>query len=184
MTSAQVSRAQQGDRDAFADLVRGAYDRLYATAYRIMRDREAAEDAVQDAMVRCWRDIRGLRDPDRFEAWLYRLLVNACRDQTRHARRRPVLIDGEPASYPSGIDAFASMVEHDALERAFLKLRPDQRIALVLAHYLGYSAPEIAVIVGVPTGTVYSRLHYGARAMRAALAPAPAGAASPTESTR
>lgn len=89
MTSEQVLRAQQGDRDAFADLIRGAYDRLFATAFRITRDREAAEDAVQDAMVRCWRDIRGLRDPDRFEAWLYRLLVNACRDQARLARRRP-----------------------------------------------------------------------------------------------
>ena len=94
------------------------------------------------------------------------------------------MIYGEPAEYPSGIDAFASVVEHDALERAFLKLPADQRIALVLAHYLGYSAPEIATIVGVPTGTVYSRLHYGARAMRAALSPALAVAASTTESTR
>jgi RNA polymerase sigma-70 factor (ECF subfamily) len=184
MTSDQVLRVQQGDRDAFADLIRGAYDRLFATAYRITRDREAAEDAVQDAMIRCWRDIRGLRDPDRFEAWLYRLLVNACRDQTRLARRRPVMTFGEPAQHPSDIDLFARVAEHDALERAFLKLPADQRIALVLAHYVGYSAPEIAVILAVPVGTVYSRVHYGARAMRAELSAAPAVAASTTESAR
>jgi RNA polymerase sigma-70 factor (ECF subfamily) len=184
MTSDQVLRAQQGDRDAFADLVRAGYDRLFAAAYRITRDREAAEDAVQDAMVRCWRDIRGLRDLDRFEAWLYRLLVNACRDQARLARRRPVMIFGEPTQHPSGTDPFAGMAERDALERAFIKLPADQRIALVLAHYVGYSAPEIATILGVPTGTVYSRIHYGARAMRTALAPVSAVTASTTESTR
>lgn len=182
MTSHHVVRAQQGDRDAMAELIRVAYDRLFATAYRITRDREAAEDAVQDAMLRCWRDIRGLRDPDRFEAWLYRLLVNACRDQVRRASRRPVMSSGNPEEHPSGTDPFASMADHDALERAFLKLPADQRIALVLAHYLGYSAPEIASIVGVATGTVYSRLHYGARAMRSALSPALAATPNP-EST-
>ncbi len=178
VTSHQVLRAQEGDREAFAGLIRAAYDRLFATAYRITRDREAAEDAVQESMLRCWRDIRGLRDPDRFEAWLYRLLVNACRDQVRRASRRPVMSFGVPEEHASGTDPFASMVEHDALERAFLKLSADQRIALVLAHYLGYSAPEIAEIVGVATGTVYSRLHYGARAMRTALSP-PLPAATP-----
>lgn len=96
----------------------------------------------------------------------------------------PVMVYGEPRQHPSGTDPYASMAEHDALERAFRKLAADQRIALVLAHYVGYSAPEIASILGVPTGTVYSRLHYGARAMRAALSPAPAVAASTTESTR
>lgn len=166
-----VERAQGGDTSAFEQLVRPAYDRLFSTAQRILRNRDAAEDAVQDAIVRCWRDIRGLRDPDRFEAWLYRLLVNASRDHARGLRRD--LHDSE--SLPSGLrasgDDYAVLMDHDALERAFLTLNPDHRIVLVLAHYVGYSAPEIATIVGVPVGTVYSRLHYATRAMRAELAP-------------
>ncbi len=171
MTSDLVRQAQEGDPAAFEQLIRAAYDRLFASAYRILRDPDAAEDAVQDAIVRCWRDLRGLRDPDRFEAWLYRLLVNASRDHARGLRR--ALRDSEelPPEMPAGTDDYAALAEHEALERAFRGLAVDHRIVLVLAHYLGYSAPEIATIVGVPTGTVYSRLHYATRAMRAALAP-------------
>ena len=171
MTVDLVQRAQRGDGQAFEQLVGPAYGRLFATAQRILRDRDAAEDAVQDAIVRCWRDIRGLRDPGRFEAWLYRLLVNASRDHARGTRR--VLHDSGVLSptLPATGDDFAAFAEHDALDRAFLELGTDHRIALVLAHYLGYSAPEIATILGVPTGTVYSRLHYATRAMRDALAP-------------
>jgi RNA polymerase sigma-70 factor, ECF subfamily len=171
MSSDLVRRAQGGDGEAFETLIRPAYDRLLAVAERILRDRYAAEDTVQEAVVRCWRDIRGLRDPDRFEAWLYRLVVNASRD---HMRRRRVLREGgvlPPDLHAKG-DDYARFVEHDALESAFLKLSVDHRIVLVLAHYAGYSAPEIAEILGVPTGTVYSRLHYALRAMRSALAPA------------
>ena len=170
MQSDLVLRAQRGDGEAFETLIRGAYDRLFATAHRILRDRYAAEDATQEAIVRCWRDIRGLRDPDRFEAWLYRLLVNASRDYGRRQRRD--LRDGAvlPANVSAPSDEYASLVEHDALERAFLTLSADHRIVLVLAHYAGYSAQEIAVILGVPTGTVHSRLHYATQAMRSALA--------------
>lgn len=184
MTSDLVQRAQRGEAQAFEDLIRAAYDRLFATAHRILRDRDAAEDAVQDAVVRCWRDLRGLRDTDRFEAWLYRLLVNACRDHTRRARRRPSVVYGEHIDLPVEGDAFALVAEQDALERAFLALPTDQRVALVLTHYVGYSAPEVAAILGVPTGTVYSRIHYGARAMRVALSPSPAVRAASTESSR
>jgi len=171
MTFDLVERAQRGDGEAFAQLIRPAHDRLFATAHRILRDSDAAEDAVQDAIVRCWRDIRGLRDPARFEAWLYRLLVNASRDHARSTRR--ALRDSAtlPPGLPAAGDDYAALAEHDALERAFLKLNTDHRIVLVLAHYAGYSAPEIAAIVGVPTGTVYSRLHYATRAMRDVLAP-------------
>lgn len=171
MRSELVQRAQRGDGEAFETLVRGAYDRLFATAHRVLRDRYAAEDAVQEAIVRCWRDIRGLRDPDRFEAWLYRLLVNACRDYGRHQRRS--LHDSTilPPELEATRDEYSAVLDHDALERAFGSLTKDQRIVLVLAHYAGFSAPEIATIVGVPTGTVYSRLHAATRAMRAALAP-------------
>lgn len=166
-----VRRAQSGDGEAFETLIRAAYDRLFAVAERIVRDRYAAEDAVQDAVVRCWRDIRGLRDPDRFEAWLYRLVVNASRDHMRRERR--ALRDGGvlPLGLHAAGDDYARLVDNDALEGAFLALSADHRIVLLLAHYAGYSAPEIATILGVPTGTVYSRLHYAMQAMRAALAP-------------
>ena len=184
MTSDLVQRAQRGDSDAFEALIRAAYDRLFATAHRILRDRDTAEDAVQDAIVRCWRDIRGLRDPDRFEAWLYRLLVNACRDLSRRARRRPSVAYGKEANLRAANDEFATIADHDALERAFLSVPMDQRIALVLTHYVGYSAPEVAAILGIPTGTVHSRIHYGARAMRDALSIPPAITGPSTESSR
>jgi RNA polymerase sigma-70 factor (ECF subfamily) len=179
MTADLVRLARGGDHGAFENLIRAGYDRLFTTANRILHDRSAAEDAVQDAIVRCWRDLRGLRDPERFEAWLYRLLVNACRDQARRARRRPVEVHGQLPDWPALSDEYASLAERDALERAFVTLPTDQRIALVLTHYLGYSAPEVATILGIPTGTVYSRLHHGVHAMRAALAPPP-GARTPT----
>jgi RNA polymerase sigma-70 factor (ECF subfamily) len=184
MTAELVHRAQGGDADAFDALIRAAYDRLFAAAYRIVREREAAEDAVQDAVVRCWRNLRGLRQPDRFEAWLYRLLVNACRDQSRRARRRPQVVSDETHEVAAATDVFAGLAEHDALERAFLTLSADHRIALVLVHYVGYSAPEVAAILGVPIGTVYSRIHYAAQAMREALAPSPSVRPATTESTR
>jgi RNA polymerase sigma-70 factor (ECF subfamily) len=179
MTADLVRAAQRGDHAAFEKLIAAAYDRLYAVAYRILRGREAAEDATQDAIVRCWRDIRGLREPDRFEAWLHRLLVNACRDLARHDRRRPQEVFGADLEPPALDDDYGRVADHDELERAFTRLPVDQRICLVLTHYVGYSAAELAVILNVPAGTIYSRLHYGARAMRDALAvPSPRNAAS------
>ena len=88
LTSELVERAQRGDHEAFDALATAAYHRLYAIARRILRDGYAAEDAVQDALVKAWRELRGLRDPVAFDAWLNRLLVNACRDQARRTRRR------------------------------------------------------------------------------------------------
>ncbi len=184
MSADLIRGAQRGDRAAFEQLIRPEYDRLYATACRLLRDRFGAEDAVQDAILRCWRDLRGLRDPERFAPWLHRLLVNACLDQARRARRRPMLVRGDIVEHTSGTDAYASVEEQDALERAFLTLPMDQRVALVLTHYLGYSAPEVAAIVGVPTGTVYSRVHNGSRAMRAVLAPTAPARPALTESSR
>ena len=184
MTAAMVRKAQTGDHAAFEVLIGAAYDRLFAIAYRILRDREAAEDATQDAIIRCWRDLRGLRDPDRFEAWLHRLLVNACRDLARRSRRRPQELFGHAVEAPTGGDEYRRLADHDELERAFMRLPADQRIALVLTHYVGYSAPEVATILGVPSGTVYSRLHYGARAMREALGAPPTTATAASEPMR
>jgi RNA polymerase sigma-70 factor (ECF subfamily) len=184
MSADLIRQAQAGDRAAFEGLIRPEYDGLYAAACRLLRDRFGAEDAVQDAILRCWRDLRGLRDPERFRPWLHRLLVNACLDQARRTRRRPILVRGDIVERASGGDAFAGVADQDALERAFLTLPMDQRVALVLTHYIGYSAPEVAAIVGVPTGTVYSRVHNASRAMRAVLAPAAAAGPAVTESSR
>ena len=170
MTSELVERAQRGDHEAFDALATAAYHRLYAIANRILRDGYAAEDAVQDALVRAWRDIRSLREVDRFDAWLHRLLVNACQDQVRRRRRRPFEVPILAIDQPTIEDRLGQLVDRDELERAFLQLTVEQRAALVLTHYVGLTASEVGAILGIPVGTVYSRLHYGARTMRAAIA--------------
>jgi len=166
VTSELVERAQRGDREAFDVLMGAAYHRLYAIARRILRDGYAAEDAVQDALVRAWRDLRGLRDRDRFEAWLHRLLVNACQDQVRRRKRRPQEVAVVEIEQTAGEDRIRQLIDRDELERAFLRLPIQQRAALVLIHYVGLSGSEVAAILGIPAGTVYSRLHYGAQALR------------------
>jgi RNA polymerase sigma-70 factor (ECF subfamily) len=173
MTSELVERAQRGDHEAFDALAGDAYHRLYAIARRILRDGYAAEDAVQDTLVRAWRDLRGLRDRDRFEAWLHRLLVNACHDQVRRRRRRPLEVPVLSIDQPAVEDRLGQLVDRDELERAFLQLTVQQRAALVLTHYVGLSPAEVSQIMGIPVGTVYSRLHYGSRAMRAVIAGTP-----------
>jgi len=169
VTSELVQRAQRGDHEAFDALATAAYHRLYAMARRILRDGYAAEDAVQDALVKAWRDLRGLRDAGAFDAWLYRLLVNACRDHARRNRRRPIELPALSIDREEPRDDLARLADRDELERAFLELSIEHRTVLVLTHYVGLPAPEIGRILGIPPGTVASRLHYGARAMRAAL---------------
>jgi len=173
VTSELVERAQRGDREAFDVLMGAAYHRLYAIARRILRDGYAAEDAVQDALVRAWRDLRGLRDRDRFDAWLHRLLVNACQDQVRRRGRRRLEVAVVAIEDAVGEDHIGQLIDRDELERAFLRLPVQQRAALVLTHYIGLSGSEVAAILGIPAGTVYSRLHYGAEAMRGAIAGSP-----------
>ena len=179
MTSELVERAQRGDHEAFDALATAAYHRLYAIARRILRDGYAAEDAVQDALVRAWRDLRGLRDRDRFDAWLHRLLVHACQDQVRRRRRRPFEVSVLTIDQPTVEDRLSQLVDRDELERAFLRLPVEQRAALVLTHYIGLPAAEVASILGVPVGTVYSRLHNGARTMRDVIAGSGAPSTSP-----
>ena len=176
MTSELVARAQRGDHEAFDELAGAAYDRLYAIAHRVLRDGYAAEDAVQDALVRAWRDIRSLRDRDRFDAWLHRLLIRSCQDQIRRARRRPIEVRGIAVEPKGTGDELAVLMDRDELERAFLELSVEQRAVLVLTHYVGLPAGEVARMLGIPSGTVYSRLHYATRAMRTALAGSPQAA--------
>ena len=168
MDSDLVVRAQRGDRDAFAILARTRGDRLYAIAQRILRDVHRAEDAVQQTLVVAWREVPRLRDPDRFDAWLHRLVVRACYAELRERRSWDAairLLDIEPASS----DGSMSIADRDELERGFRRLPPEQRAILVLRHYLGLEPNEIAETLGIPVGTARSRLHYAHRAMRAAL---------------
>jgi RNA polymerase sigma-70 factor (ECF subfamily) len=163
-----VERARAGDRDAFTALAAAHLDRMYATASLMLRDRDLAEDAVQEALIRAWRDLPGLRDPDRIGAWLRRLLVRACYDEARRRRR------GSPPALlhrlePTVTDEQSSVVQRDILNRAFRRLSIEHRAALVLRHYLDLSVPDVADAMHVPLGTGKSRIHHAERALRAAL---------------
>ena len=164
-----IEAAQNGDRAAYVDLIRVRQDHLFATAQRILRDIDRAEDALQDALVIAWRDLRGLRDPDRFDAWLQRLLINVCITHATRERRRTANLRVLPVDGPAGPDDLLSVADRDQLDRGFRRLPPDQRAILVMRHYLGYSPSEIAETLGIPDGTARSRLHHAHRAMRAAL---------------
>ena len=164
-----VAAAQRGDRDAYVDLIRSRSDRLFAVAQRILRDVDRAEDALQDALVIAWRDLRGLRDPDRFDAWLHRLLVHVCIAEATRERRRVTNLRVLPVDGPTAPDDYLGIADRDQLERGFRRLPPDQRAILVLHHYGGYAPSEIAETLGIPAGTARSRLHHAHRAMRAAL---------------
>ena len=165
-----VEAARNGDRDAFVDLIRVRSDRLFAIAQRVLRDIDRAEDALQDALVIAWRDLRGLRDPDRFDAWLQRLLIHVCIAQATRERRRTANLRALPIDGPAASDDLLSIADRDQLDRGFRRLPPEQRAILVLHHYLGYAPSEIAETLGIPAGTARSRLHHAHRAMRAALA--------------
>ena len=144
-------------------------DGLFALAQRILRDVDRAEDALQDALVIAWRDLRGLRDPDRFDAWLRRVVVRECIDQATRERRRVANLRVLPIDGPAAPDDLLTLADRDQLERGFQRLSPEQRAILVLHHFEGYPPSEIAEILGIPPGTARSRLHHAHRAMRAAL---------------
>jgi RNA polymerase sigma-70 factor (ECF subfamily) len=164
-----VEAARRGDREAYADLIRTRGDRLYALAQRILRDVDRAEDALQEALVIAWRDLSGLRDPDRFDAWLHRLVVRACLVEATRERRRFENLRVLPIEMPATGDDFLNVADRDQLERGFHRLTPQQRALLVLRHFEDRDLAEIADILGIPVGTARSRLHHAHRAMRAAL---------------
>lgn len=165
-------RAARGDAEAFDVLARDRIDRLFAIAVRILRDHHDAEDAVQQALWTAWTDLPGLRDPKRFDAWLYRLLVRCCYRSGRSRRRRATVVQLlEDVDEPT-VAAEAQAIEaRDALDRAFARLGTEHRSVVVLHHYLGMPLEEIADVLGVPSGTARSRLHYALRRLRTALEP-------------
>jgi RNA polymerase sigma-70 factor (ECF subfamily) len=163
-----VTAAQGGDADAFAALARLSADRLYAVAVRVTKDRYRAEDALQQALIAAWKELPRLRDPERFEAWTYRLVVRFAVQEARGSQpNRLMFALPEHQSTPG--DAVAAVATRDQLERGFRRLTPEQRAVIVLHFYAGLSLAEIADVIGVPLGTVGSRLHYAKRALRAAL---------------
>ena len=163
-----VVRARGGDRDAFDRLAMQVVDRLYRVARLVLRDAERAEDAVQEALVRCWRDLPSLRDATRFDAWLHRLLMRAIHDEFRASRRQRVVVSMLRPDGSVG-DRSEDIATREQLERGFQRLTIEHRAVLVLRLYLGLSLEETAATLGIPTGTAKSRLHYATQAMRDAL---------------
>lgn len=169
-----VLRAKDGDREAFGLLARSVSDRLYAVAQRILRDRDLADDALQETLVTVWRQLPKLRDAERFEGWCLRIVVHTCYAQVRRDRRLTNVLRLLPvdATVP---DASLSIAVQDALEGAFRRLSVEHRAVFVLHHYLGLSLVEISDRLGIPAGTARSRLHVATRLLRAGLADAPTG---------
>lgn len=164
-----VARAAAGDREAFASLATSHVDRCYALAYRILRDPDRAQDACQQALLGVWRDLPTLRDPERFDAWLHRLVVHACYAEARGTRRwNSARVRVLPLNYIDP-DPASSVADRELLEDAFGRLSPEHRAVVVLHHHLGYPLTEIAETLGIPTGTARSRLHYAVRQLRTAL---------------
>ena len=174
---ALVERAGRGDHDAFTVLASSAAPRLDAAARLILRDPELARDAVQNALVRAWRDLPGLRDPDRFDAWLHRLLVNSCLDEARRKRRRPIEVEISEIDQPAFGDSSRELADRDLVERALNRLAPDHRALVVLHYYLGYPLPDAARSLGISLPAAKSRLHRAMQGLRRSMvdaAPAPA----------
>jgi RNA polymerase sigma-70 factor, ECF subfamily len=164
-----VELAMHGDEAAFDTLVGRMGDGLYSVARRILRDTSLAEDATQQALLEAWRYLPRLRNPDRFEAWVYRLLVNACHGEARRERRHRGNLRLLPHDEPMTPDPASRIAIQDQLDHAFRRLSVEHRTVVVLVHYLGMTASEVAETMGTPVGTARSRLHYALQAMRSAI---------------
>ena len=169
MQQALVERAKDGDAEAFDALARSVGDRCMAIACRILRDADQAQDAVQAALITAWRELRTLRDPERFEPWLHRILTHECYAEARRRRRWSAEIRVLPLAEASVSDGILTIDDRDQLERAFRRLTIEQRAILVFHHYLGLPLPEVADRLDIPLGTAKSRLHYSTNALRASL---------------
>ena len=161
-----VERAREGDPAAFTVLVDLAIARLDAAARLILRDPELARDAVQEALIRAWRDLPGLRDPDRFDAWLHRLTVNACLELVRRRKRRVIEVELTPIDAPATHDVAGTLADRQLLDQALAGLAPSHRAVVALHYLLGMPLHEVAAALRIPIGTAKSRLHYALAAMR------------------
>jgi RNA polymerase sigma-70 factor (ECF subfamily) len=164
-----VVRAQQGDQQAFEALAIASHPRLHKVALGVLRDSHLAEDATQQALLDIWRHLGGLREPGRFEAWSYRILVRACHAE---AKRRPGTAAGsqaEPSDEPRAADAFDAVVTRDQLERGFRHLSVDHRAVIVLRYLLDMTLEQVAETLELPIGTVNSRLSRATDSLRGAL---------------
>jgi RNA polymerase sigma-70 factor (ECF subfamily) len=164
-----VEQAMHGDEAAFDALIGRVGDQLHSVARRILRDPYLAEDATQRALLEAWRNLPRLRDPDRFEAWLYRLLVNACNAEARHERRHRANLRLLESDEPAVNDTTSRIATQQQLDQAFRRLGVEHRTVVVLIHYLGFTAGEAAEAMGTPVGTVRSRLHYALKYLREAV---------------
>ena len=162
-------RARGGDRAAFGLLAGDIARRFLPVARRILRDIDLAEDATQQALVAVWRELPQLRDPARFEAWSYRILVRACYAEGRRTRAWSPNLRILPADEPADRASLDAVIIRDQLERAIRRLSVDHRTVLVLHHYADMSLERVAQVLEIPLGTVKSRLHHAMHAMRVAL---------------
>ena len=174
-----VVRARGGDHDAFTVLVDLTIARLDSVARLILRDPELARDAVQESLIRAWRDLPGLRDPDRFDAWLHRITVNSCLTLARRRRRRVIEVELEEIDLPTSSDFSGGVADRELLDRALKRLDPRHRAVVVLHYYLGMPLSEVAESMGIPLGTAQSRLFYAMASMRSSVIIEPATAPAP-----
>jgi RNA polymerase sigma-70 factor (ECF subfamily) len=164
-----VDRAKRGDDEAFEALARLVGNRCMGIAYAILRDAHLAEDAVQSALVLAWRELRTLRDPDRFEPWLHRIVANECYAEARRRTRWSAGIHVLRVEEPIDAPAILTVNDRDQIERAFRRLTLEQRAVVAFHHYLGLPLPDVAERLGIPLGTAKSRLHHATAALRASL---------------
>ena len=158
-------------RDAFLSLADGALDRGYRLAGLLLGNASDAEDATHDALVRAWQQFPTLRDRGRFDPWFDRIVVNVCRDRLRRARRITFLpLDGRRDESDQG-DPFAAYLARDEALRAVSRLDADLRAVVVLRYWADLPVDDIAERIGVPSGTVKSRLHRALEQLRAAVMP-------------
>lgn len=174
-----VRRAKTGDHDAFESLVRPEIDRLYGLAGLLLSDRARAEDAVQEALLRAWRDLPTLREAGRFGAWLRRLVVNASHDEGRRIGRRRKEVELQPTHDPVSADETDRFMDRDELSRAFRRLKDEERTVLALRYFVDLTTADAAATLGIREVTYRSKLHRALRTLRAALAADARAPASP-----
>jgi len=164
-----VRRAQEGDQEAFRSLVLASHARLLRVAQGVLRDPHVAEDAVQQALLDIWRDIRRLRDASKFEGWSYKLVLRVCYAE---AKRMPRWVPESlipAAAEPRVGDVFGVVVDRDQLSRGFQHLSTDHRAVIVLRYLMDLSPEQVAEALDIPRKTVYSRLGRAMDALRSAL---------------